>query len=75
MIEAWRTLLYCDEDHEAKNTRDPVAPATRSKEALQKATPSDSKADLGSIASTPCSSTSVPSSETRADAGMPEPTN
>ena len=36
MIEAWRTLLYCDEDHEAKNTRDPVAPATRSKEALQK---------------------------------------
>ena len=37
MREAWRPLLFCDEDQEAKNTRDPVAPAKRSKEALRKA--------------------------------------
>jgi len=37
MIEAWRPLLFADEDQEAKQTRDPVAPAKRSKEALGKA--------------------------------------
>jgi len=37
MIEAWRPLLFCDEDQEAKATRDPVAPAKRSEEALRKA--------------------------------------
>lgn len=37
MIEAWRPLLFCDEEQEAKTTRDPVAPAQRSKTALQKA--------------------------------------
>jgi len=36
MIEAWRPLLFCDEDQEAKARRDPVAPATRSEEALRK---------------------------------------
>jgi transposase len=36
MIEAWRPLLYCDEDQSAKETRDPVAPAKRSKSALTK---------------------------------------
>jgi len=36
MIEAWRPLLFCDEDLEAKATRDPVAPAKRSEKALQK---------------------------------------
>ncbi len=36
MVEAWRPLLFCDEDHEAKATRDPVAPAKRSKAALRK---------------------------------------
>ncbi|MEO6325270.1 MAG: IS1634 family transposase [Thermoanaerobaculia bacterium] len=36
MIEAWRPLLFCDEDQEAKNTRDPVAPAKRSRAALDK---------------------------------------
>jgi transposase len=36
MIESWRALLFCDEDHQAKTTRDPVAPATRSPAALDK---------------------------------------
>jgi transposase len=37
MIDAWRPLLFADEDQEAKASRDPVAPAKRSKEALKKA--------------------------------------
>jgi transposase len=37
MIEAWRPLLFADEDQEAKQTRAPVAPAKRSEEALGKA--------------------------------------
>ena len=36
MIESWRALLFCDEDQQAKTTRDPVAPATRSRAALDK---------------------------------------
>jgi len=36
MREAWRPLLFCDEDQEAKKTRHPVAPAKRSKAALKK---------------------------------------
>ena len=36
LIEAWRPLLFADEDQAAKATRDPVAPATRSAAALQK---------------------------------------
>ena len=36
MLEAWRPLLFCDEDQETKATRDPVAPAQRSEAALQK---------------------------------------
>jgi transposase len=36
MMEAWRPLLYCDEDQEAKTRRDPVAPAERSQAALRK---------------------------------------
>jgi len=36
MIEAWRSLLFCDEDQQAKTTRDPVAPAKRSHQALNK---------------------------------------
>ena len=36
MTEAWRPLLFCDEDQQAKNTRDPVAPAQRSEVALDK---------------------------------------
>jgi len=36
MREAWRELLFADEDQAAKRTRDPVAPAMRSKPALAK---------------------------------------
>jgi transposase len=37
MIEAWRPMLFCDEDTQAKARRDPVAPAKRSPAALAKA--------------------------------------
>jgi len=37
MLAAWRELLFCDEDQDAKTTRDPVAPAQRSQSALHKA--------------------------------------
>ena len=36
MREAWRPLLFCDEELEAKTSRDPVAPAQRSESALRK---------------------------------------
>ncbi len=36
MIDAWRPLIYADEDQQAKALRDPVAPAKRSETALQK---------------------------------------
>ena len=36
MIEAWRPLLFADEDQAAKTLRDPVAPAQRSESALRK---------------------------------------
>jgi hypothetical protein len=36
MREAWRELMFADTDQEAKATRDPVAPATRSETALAK---------------------------------------
>ena len=37
MREAWRALMFADTDHAAKATRDPVAPAKRSKAAAAKA--------------------------------------
>ena len=37
MLQAWRPLLFCDEDLQAKARRDPVAPAKRSEAALRKA--------------------------------------
>jgi transposase len=37
MMEAWRPLLFADEDQQAKQTRDPVAPAKRSTDAEKKA--------------------------------------
>jgi transposase len=37
MLEAWRPLLFCDEDQAAKARRNPVAPAKRSPAALKKA--------------------------------------
>jgi len=36
MLEAWRPLLFSDEDQDAKAKRDPVAPAKRSDAALRK---------------------------------------
>ena len=36
LLEAWRPLLFTDEDQPAKAHRDPVAPAERSEDALQK---------------------------------------
>jgi len=36
MMDVWRPLLYSDEEQDAKTTRDPVAPATRSDSAKQK---------------------------------------
>jgi hypothetical protein len=36
LLEAWRPLLFADEDQAAKAHRDPVAPAERSEDALQK---------------------------------------
>ncbi len=36
MREAWRSVLFADQDQLAKETRDPVAPATRSDEAKRK---------------------------------------
>lgn len=36
MFEAWRPLLFADQDLQAKETRDPVAPAQRSEAALRK---------------------------------------
>jgi transposase len=37
MMEAWRPLLFADEDQQAKRERDPVAAAERSAEAKEKA--------------------------------------
>jgi hypothetical protein len=37
MREAWRSLLFADEDQQAKTQRDPVAPAARSASAQRKA--------------------------------------
>jgi hypothetical protein len=37
LLEAWRELLFSDEDTKAKQSRDPVAPARRSDAALRKA--------------------------------------
>jgi hypothetical protein len=34
--EAWRPLTFSDEDQESKGTRDPIAPARRSRKALRK---------------------------------------
>jgi transposase len=36
MFEAWRPLLYADEEQEVKSSRDPVDPAVRSDSAMQK---------------------------------------
>lgn len=48
MREALRSVLFCDEAQELKKTRDPVAPARRSKAALEKAS-SKVLADGGAV--------------------------
>ena len=49
MMEAWRPLLFADEDQQAKAKRDPVAPAKRSEAAMRKI--QTKKLDDGSPAS------------------------
>lgn len=36
MMEAWRPLLFADEEQQSKQTRDPVGPAKRSAAAAEK---------------------------------------
>jgi hypothetical protein len=36
MLQAWRPLIYADEEQSAKDLRDPIAPAKRSESALRK---------------------------------------
>ena len=48
MCEAWRELLFFDEEQEQKKSRDPVAPAKRSASALRKA--ASKRLDDGSVA-------------------------
>ncbi|MFO7658921.1 MAG: hypothetical protein R6W78_17810 [Bacteroidales bacterium] len=42
MMQAWRPLIYADEEQQAKASRDPVAPAKRSASAMQIDKPVDS---------------------------------
>ena len=72
MREAWRELMFADTDQQAKATRDPVAPAKRSKAALAKAarhmlddgTPAHSfatlLAELATIARNTCRTPNAP---------------
>jgi transposase len=72
MREAWRELMFADPDQQAKASRDPVAPAKRSKAALAKVarhtledgTPAHSfatlLAELGSIVRNTCRSPQAP---------------
>ena len=62
MMEAWRPLLFADEDQQAKAKRDPVAPAKRSEAAMRKI--QTKKLDDGSPASARCCAFSATSSET-----------
>ncbi len=76
MREAWRPLLFADEDLDAKANRDPVAPAKRSEAAKAKAvtktladgTPAHSfrtaLADLSTIVRNTCRTPSVPNAPT-----------
>ena len=73
MREAWRPILFADEDLAAKAVRDPVAPAKRSEEAEEKAeskvladgTPVHSfrtaLADLSTIVRNTCRTPAAPS--------------
>lgn len=75
MAEAWRALLFADENQEVKKTRDPVAPAKRSAQAdekcrtkrLEDGSPVQSLrtlfADLSTIVRNTCRRTNAPPSE------------
>ncbi len=79
MSEAWRGLLFADEDQERLTRRDPVAPATRSEAALRKAAtkqlPDGSPAhsfrtllnDLATIVRNTCRRPNAPSDEATFD--------
>jgi transposase len=83
MREAWRPILFADEDLEAKGTRDPVAPAKRSEAAEAKAvtktladgTPAHSfrtaLADLSTIVRNTCRTPGVANAPTFAVATTP----
>ena len=85
MREAWRSILFADEDLEAKATRDPVAPAKRSEEADEKArtktladgTPVHSfrtaLADLSTIVRNTCRTPAAPNAPTFAVVTTPTP--
>lgn len=85
MREAWRSILFADEDIEAKATRDPVAPAKRSETAEVKATtkaladgtPAHSfrtaLADLSTIVRNTCRTPSVPNAPAFAVVTTPTP--
>ena len=57
MIEAWRALLFADEDQQAKRHRDPIVPARRSAKAQRKAL--THTLDNGSPAHSKCSKRSA----------------
>jgi len=85
MREAWRPLLFADEDLEAKANRDPVAPAKRSEAAEEKVvtktladgTPAHSfrtlLADLSTIVRNTCRTPGVPNAPTFAVVTTPTP--
>jgi transposase len=85
MREAWRSILFADEDLEAKATRDPVAPAKRSEAAEAKAvtktladgTPAHSfrtaLADLSTIVRNTCRAPRAPNVPTFAVVTTPTP--
>ena len=75
MREVWRELMFADTDQQAKTTRDPVAPAKRSKAAMAKAarhtlddsTPAHSFATLlGELATIVRNTCRVPGADTTA---------
>jgi len=85
MREAWRSLLFADEDLEAKANRDPVAPAMRSEAAEEKVvtktladgSPAHSfrtlLADLSTIVRNTCRTPGAPNAPTFAVVTTPTP--
>ena len=63
MLEAWRGRLFSDEDLQAKQTQDPVAPAKRSAKALEKVQIRTLLADLSTIVRNHCRRKNAPTNE------------